>query len=128
MDEIHVLMSVQIALGSDSDPEELDSVSMGLRRELLELDVDSVTRAPNEEDPPFAKASGTGISDMLIVSLSNSTVLVSAIHLLGWWVKRETRRRVTVKIGGKSIEIDSASVEETAKLIESWVNWHGPEQ
>jgi Effector Associated Constant Component 1 len=121
MDEMRALLSVQVAAGPDSDPEELDLMSLDLRRELLELDVDSVARAAEGTVPPTAKAGGTGLSDVLIVSLSNSTVLVAIIHLLGRWVKRGSRRKVTVRVGKNFIEIESASAEETAKLIESWL-------
>jgi hypothetical protein len=121
MDEMRALLSVQVGAGPDSDPEELDLLSLDLRRELLDLDVDSVVRAAEGSAPAASKAGGTGLSDVLIVSLSNSTVLAAVIHLLGRWVKRGSQRKVSVRVGNKSIEIESASAEETAKLIESWL-------
>jgi Effector Associated Constant Component 1 len=121
MDEMRAELSVQVAGGHDSDPEELDLMSLDLRRELLELDVDSVVRAAVGTVPATAKSGGTSLSNILIVSLSNSTVLVAVVHLLGRWVKRGSQRKVTVRVGKKSIEIESASAEETAKLIESWL-------
>jgi membrane-associated two-gene conflict system component 1 (EACC1) len=124
MDGMQASLSVQIAAGPDSDQEELDRLSLDLRHELLELDVDSVVRAPNGPAPSNAMAVGTSLSDVLIVSLSNSTVLVSVIHALGWWIKRGTGRRARVKIGGNIIEIDSASTEDKARLIELWLDWH----
>jgi Effector Associated Constant Component 1 len=117
-------LSVQIAGGPDSDQEELDRLALDLRHELLELDVDSVVRASNGPVPPNAMAGGTSLPDVLIVSLSNSTVLVSVIHVLGWWTKRGIGRKVRVKIGRNTIEINSASAEEKARLIESWLDWH----
>jgi len=117
-------LSVQVAAGSDADQEELDRLSLDLRRELLELDVDSIVRAPNGPAPSGAKAAGNSLSDVLIISLSNSTVLVSVIQLLSWWIRRGMGRRASVKIGENVIEIDSASAEEKAKLIESWLDWH----
>jgi hypothetical protein len=121
MDEMRAVLSVRVAAGPDSDPEELDSMSVDLRRELLELDIESVVRATEGSVPPTAKAGGTVLSDVLIVSLSNSTVLVAVVHLLAGWVKRGSRRKVTVRVGKNSIEIESASAEEAAKLIESWL-------
>jgi hypothetical protein len=117
-------LSVQITAGPDSDEEELDRLSLDLRRELLELDVDSVVRASNGPAPSNARAGGTSLPDVLVVSLSNSTVLVSMIHLLSWWIKRGAGREAKVRIGKNVIEIDSASAEDKAQLIQSWLDWH----
>jgi hypothetical protein len=119
---IQVSLSVQIAAGPISDREELNRLSSELRCELLELDVDSVSRASNGSAPANAKTGGTGLSDVLIVSLSNSTVLVSVLHLLGLWIKRGRERRVKLKVGDDALEIDSASTEEVAQVIESWLD------
>jgi Effector Associated Constant Component 1 len=117
-------LQVQIASRHDSDEEELDRVAQGLRGELLDLDVESVKRAPVAVVPDDAKGSGASVPDLLIISISNSTVLVAIMHLLQGWIARGKDRKVTVKIGKNSLEIDAASPEEQAKLIESWIDWH----
>jgi hypothetical protein len=75
-------LSVQIAAGPASDRTELDRLSRELRRELLQLDVDDVVRALDEDAPGAAKAAGNTLIDVLIVSVSNSTVLVAMVQLL----------------------------------------------
>jgi hypothetical protein len=124
LDGTRASFSVQIATGADSDQTEVDHLSADLRRALLELDVDAVARASDGPAPPNAKAGGTSLSDVLIVSLSNSTALVSVVQLLGLWIKRGAGRTVKIKIGKDSIEVGTASPETEAKLVESWIDWH----
>jgi hypothetical protein len=124
MDGTPTSLQVQIASGHDSDAGELDKLARGLRGELLALDVQSVERAPATAVPDDAKSGGASLSDLLIVSISNSTVLVAIVHLLQGWIGRGRGRRVTIKLGKNSVEVDAASPEEQAKLIESWIDWH----
>lgn len=124
MGEISASLSVQIASDPDSDEAEVDRLSRGLRRELLELDVDAVVRATNAHAPSDTKADAASLADVLIVSVSNSTVIVAMIQLLRGWIKRGKGRRVTLKVGENSIDVGSASLEEQARLIESWIDSH----
>jgi len=117
-------LRVQIADAYDSDPGELRALTDGLRRELLMLDVDQVERAPDPDVPDIAKSGGASLTDLLIVSLSNSAVLVAVVRLLQGWITRGKGRKVTIELGKDSIEVDGASPEESAKLITSWSDQH----
>lgn len=118
------LLQVQIASGNGSDERELNKLAQGLRGELLDLDVQSVERAPVAVVPDGVKSGGASLPDLLIISISNSTVLVAIVHLLQAWIGRGKDRKVTIKLGKDSLEVDAASPEEQAKLIESWIDWH----
>jgi hypothetical protein len=118
------LLRVQIADAYDSDPSELRELTGSLRRELLELDVDEVELATDPALPDTAKAGGVSLPDLLIVSLSNSAALAAVIRLLQGWITRSRGRKVTIKLGKDSVEIDGASREEEAKLIASWIDQH----
>ena len=122
MNESAVQLTIDIAVDQDSDETELGRTSQQLRQDLLRLDVDNVVRAPAAQAPLSAKGGETGISNILILTLSNSTVLVAIVGTLGAWIKRRGGRRVRVRLGTNEIEIDNASAEEQAKLIESWIN------
>jgi hypothetical protein len=122
VNESAVQLTIEIAVDQDSDETELGRTSQQLRQDLLRLDVDNVVRAPAAQAPRSAKGGETGISNILILTLSNSTVLVAIVGTLGAWIKRRGGRRVRVRLGTNEIEIDNASAEEQAKLIESWIN------
>jgi hypothetical protein len=124
VNESAVQLTIEIAVDQDSDETELGRTSQQLRQDLLRLDVDNVVRAPAAQAPLSAKGGETGISNILILTLSNSTVLVAIVGTLGAWIKRRGGRRVRVRLGTNEIEIeiDNASAEEQAKLIESWIN------
>jgi hypothetical protein len=117
-------LQVQITVDHGGDERELNKLAQGLRGELLDLDVQSVERAPVAVVPGGAKSSGASLPDLLIVSISNSTVLVAVVHLLQAWIGRGKGRKVTIKLGKDSLEVDSATPEEQAKLIESWIDRH----
>jgi hypothetical protein len=124
VDDMTASLWVQITPDPDSDEAELNRLSYGLRRELLALDVDGVERATDGHKPVGAKSSGATLADVLVVSISNSTVLVAIIQLLRRWIRRGNGRKVKINIGKDHIEIDAASPEEQARLIESWLEWH----
>ena len=124
MDDTSASLWVQITSGPDSDEAALNLLSHRLRRELLALDVDNVVRATDAPLPEGAKSGGATLADVLVVSISNSTVLVAMIQLLRGWIRRGNGRKVKIGIGKDNIEIDAASPEEQAKLIESWLEWH----
>ncbi len=124
MGGISASLSVQIASDPDSDEAEVYRLSRELRRELLRLNVDDVVRAADAHPPAGTKAGGTSLADVLIVSVSNSTVIVAMIQLLRGWINRGNGRRVKLKIGKNGIDVGSASPEEQARLIESWIDWH----
>jgi hypothetical protein len=120
-------LQVQIVSGDESDESdesELNKLAQGLRGDLLALDVRSVERAHVAIVPDNAKSSGASLPDLLIVSISNSTVLVAIVHLLQGWIGRGKGRKVTIKLGKHSLQADAASPEEQAKLINSWIDWH----
>jgi hypothetical protein len=124
MDGASTSLQIQIASDLDADDGELNKLAQRLRGELLALDVQSVERAPVTVVPGDAKSGGASLSDLLIVSISNSTVLVAIVHLLQGWIGRGKGRKICIKLGKNSLEVDEASPQEQAKLIESWIDWH----
>jgi hypothetical protein len=120
-----VSASLSIEIGEDpgTDDLDLDASARQLRRELLELDVDAVDRA---RDPAQPGARGGGeLTDVLIVTLSNSTAVVAMIGVLKAWLTRKQGRRIKVTIGDKSLELDQPSSADQERLISSWIDWLG---
>jgi Effector Associated Constant Component 1 len=116
-------LSIQISEGPEAEDAEVDTSAGRLRRELLELDVDAVERPPASAEPG-AKGGG-GLTDVLIVTLSNSTALVAMLGVLKDWLKRRQSRTVKITIGEDSLELGQASPADQEKLIASWLDRHG---
>lgn len=114
--------SLRIEIGGDldADADEVDEQLRGLRSELLELDVETVDRVAGSPAPPGARGSAE-LAGTLAVTLSNSAVLVAVVRALQSWIGRGKGRRVTLRLGDDMIEVDAASAEQQAALIESWV-------
>ncbi len=119
------LTSLRIEIGGslDSDAYEVDEQLLDLRSALLELDVETVDRVAGSPAPVGAKGSAE-LAGALAVSLSNSAVLVAVIRVLQSWIGRGKGRRVVVRLGEDAIEVDAATAEQQAKLIETWVGGH----
>jgi len=120
-------LRIEIGAAQDSDAEELDRDTGELRAELLELDIDDVQSVEGEAAPAGAKGPASDAVGTLIVTLSDSAVLVALVGLLKSWVARDRRRTVMIQLGKDKIKADQVSAEEMTKIIESWMKKHGRE-
>jgi hypothetical protein len=100
---------------------------LGLRNRLLELDVETVDRVAGPPAPPGARGSAD-VAETLVVTLSNSALLVAVVRLLQSWISRGKGRRVTLRLGDDMIEVDAASAEQQARLIEIWADRHAKQR
>jgi len=109
------------------DDEELAQLTMRLRRELLDLDVDAVEGVAGVAAPTGAKGPTGESLGTLIVTLSNSAVLAALVGVLRSWVVRGRGRRITIRLGADSLTITGVSAEDQGKLIASWLEQHAQE-
>lgn len=116
-------LKIVIDAGPDAPAEELDQASRQLRDELLELDEVTVDHAA-AVSPSGSKGPGGVDVGTLVLTLSNSAVLVTLAGVLRSWVGRASGRKVTVRMGEDSIEIDGASREDVTALLRSWAAKH----
>jgi hypothetical protein len=72
------VLRVQLA-EEGADEERLDALTRLLRQELLQLDVDSVTRLPAGEPPPGARGLDATTVGGLLVGLGSATQGLSAV-------------------------------------------------
>lgn len=82
---------IQVAVGPDTDAEEVAEATLQLRRELLDFDVDAVEPAGGGEPPQGAKAAGSGHSAAVSGLPTNHTPYRSASMAIG--LRRERCRR-----------------------------------
>lgn len=115
-----------LAPDDESDEEELERLSRGLRAELVELDIDSVRAAGVESVPRGAKAADPVTIGAVIVALSASGgVFTSLVETLRDWLSRNTgRHKISLTIDGDTIEIDSATAGEQRALIDAYIRRH----
>ena len=110
---------------SDSDPEDLERLTLQLRQHLVTLDLDSIEFA-RSEPPAGAKAAIPVTAGELIIALAASGgVITSLIAAIQSWLTRQERCTVTLEIGGDKLHITGASQQDRGQLIESWVKRRG---
>jgi hypothetical protein len=83
MDEHAATLAVKVAVGPDSDAEELAQATRQLRRELLDLDVDSVEAPPAGEPPAGSRAVDVATLGALVVNMADSQLLAAVMGRSG---------------------------------------------
>ena len=120
------VLRVQIA-EEGADEEQLDTLARFLRRELLQLDVDSVTALPAGDSPPGTRGLDVVTVGGLLVSLGSAAKgLSAAISAIRAWLTRSgsARRRVRLEIDGDALELAAASAADQDRLIGLFIARH----
>lgn len=107
-----------------ADAAELDELAGLLRGQLLELDVDDVTRARADgAAPPGSRGADVTAIGALVVALQPSLelarVLVSTVQ--GWLRRGSSGRAVELTIGDSTLKLTAASQEQQDRLVEEFV-------
>ena len=113
----------------DADEERLDALTSFLRQELLQLDVESVTKLPAGEPPPGARGLDAATVGGLLVGLGSAAEGLSAVisAVRAWLARGEnTPRRVRLEIGGDALELSGATTADQDRLIGLFVGRHAP--
>jgi hypothetical protein len=109
------------------DPEDRERLGRQLRDELRALDVDEVTTVEGGPAPPGSKGAATLLTEWLVTLSGGGGVFVSVIGTIKAWLgSRAGAHKVTVTIDGDTLELSSASPEERAQLVETFVRRHQP--
>ncbi|GGR29007.1 hypothetical protein [Streptomyces netropsis] len=119
------LMTVTLEGAPDSDLVELDELTVQLREELLELDVDRVEPVRIEETPVGSKPGDAIALGVLAVTLS-PIALRGVFRLLETWMTNRPVRKVRVVFGDDSIELEQASAEDQRRLVDAFIGTHEP--
>jgi hypothetical protein len=109
---------LQVEVGS-GDARERDLAARQLRRDLDQVDLDGVALVAADEDA----ARGAGAADAeLLVEFDDSAVLVALVQFLSAWAGRgDGKRRVILRDGERSIEVEGASPEQVQLLVAAYV-------
>lgn len=102
-------------------PEELAELTMQLRRDLLELDVEDVELAPAEPPPPGSRGIDAVALGSLIVSVAKPEVLGLLVATVRSWLVGHGKRSIKLEIGGDLIEVSGVSSQDQRRLIDDWL-------
>lgn len=112
-------------------PERVEQLARMLRDELLQLPVEDVTRLrPAEPPPPGTRGIDVAALGGLLVTLGGTAENLRAIVTsVAAWLRRGPGtggRTVRLEIGGDTLELSGATVEEQQRLIDLFVGRHTP--
>jgi hypothetical protein len=116
---------VRLKAEAEADAEAVDSLTNQLRRQLLELDVDSVVPVTAGEAPPGTRAADVVLLGSLLVTLAKSPELFKALGgVLQSWLGARPARSVELQIDGDTLKVSGVSSDEQQRLIQVFVNRH----
>lgn len=112
-----------------ADGQRLETLSLGLRGELLTLDVDDVRRVPGGAPPPGTRAVDLATVGALLVTLSGSVDLVSRVvgTVRSWLARGSPDRVVELSVGDKTLKLSAASPEQQERLVREFLRSVQPE-
>jgi hypothetical protein len=125
MDDGRTQIAIDLQVDEDISPQDLDELTAAMRRELLNLDVDSVDRV--SAGPPPAGAKGVELAQLgaLIVSLGQATpVLGQIVEVVRAWTSRGSSRTVKLTLEGDTLEVGGMSEDAQRKVINDWMARH----
>lgn len=97
-----------VDLGEDTDPGELDFQTRRLRKELLDLPLESADLLTSGEPPPEGAKSVEGVTLGALGLAILPEFIPKLVEYLQSWVSRDDQRKIKVKAknGDRSIELE----------------------
>jgi len=115
-------LQLHVGAGEDSDTNEVAELTLQLRQELLELDVEAVETAREGHVPEGAKAVEAIAAGGLIISLVKSAGLLNAVvNTVQSWLARRGSRSVKLELDGDVLEVTGISPQQQRDLIKTWI-------
>ena len=122
------VINVQIQAAPQVDEAELYQLTLNLRTELLELDLENVALVDGRQPPLGARAADGWADGALVMSVACSVkVLRDIIALLKSWIERNAARAVKLELDGDLIEVIGISRGSQDSLIQNWIELHSIE-
>ncbi len=105
----------------DGNQDDLDLSIRQLRKEILELDVESVEIPFTKELPVGVKSNDPiSLGTLIIAFAASQGVFSSLINLLTMWVTRQERKKLLIQFGENKIELQGIPEEEQKELLRLW--------
>ncbi|MGW7008001.1 hypothetical protein ACWGCW_35710 [Streptomyces sp. NPDC054933] len=106
------------------DPEDLDDAALSLRRSLIALSDLTLSDLYTETAPAGAKGLGLDMGALAVTVLGTRQGLRTLIDTVRVWVERDSNRKVVVRLGADSVEIEGFSPERSRELAEAFIQRH----
>jgi len=107
-----------------ADAEDVAEATRQLRRELLELDVDSVEIPRSEDPPPGTRAVEVAALGALVVTIAQSPLLATVVDTVRSWLARSRQGSIKLELGGDVLELTGISSDEQRRLTDEWLRRH----
>jgi len=115
-------LSLQIEPGADLDAEELERLAVGLREELLGLDVGSVQFVSAGPAPEGARAvEALALGAMVITAVRSGAAVLSVVTAVRSWLNRNKKNRVRLTLNGHELELDGLSGSDQQRIVTEWL-------
>jgi hypothetical protein len=114
MEKQPATLGVQLAIGPDTDAEEIAEATLQLRRELLDLDVEAVEQPRAGEPPPGTRAMELAALGVLVVTVAKSQLLVPVVAAIRSWLAGSPQRSIKLEFDGDVLELSGGVVEGAA--------------
>jgi hypothetical protein len=124
MEERPVTLGIQLAVGPDTDAEEVAEATLQLRRELLDLDVDAVELPAAGQAPPGTKAAELAALGALAVTVAKSPLLGPVVAAIRAWLGGSPQRSIKLELDGDTLELTGVSSKEQRRLVDEWLRRH----
>jgi hypothetical protein len=122
MSEDVLEVQLQLDAGPDSDRDELELLTQRLRRQLLDLDVESVEARAADQPPPNTRAVDAMLLGSLVVTVAKSPELLKGVvQLVQGWLAGHHGRSVELAIGGDTLKVNGITSEDQQRLIDLFV-------
>ena len=126
MEERPATLGIQVELGPDADDEEVAEATLQLRRELLDLDVDSVDLPTAGQPPPGTRGVELAALGALLVSVTQSQLLAPVLAAVRSWLGGSPQRSIKLELEGDTLELTGISSTEQRRLVDEWLQRHTP--
>jgi TM2 domain-containing membrane protein YozV len=108
----------------ESDSAELAELTISLRQELLDLDVNAADQASGGQPPLDSRALEVAALGTLVVSIVQSPLLGAIVNAVTVWLTHRQQRTVRIEIDGDVLELTGLPSEQRRRLTEEWLRRH----
>ena len=121
--QLEVLLVLEPEAGAD--PEEVERLGRQLGAALRELDVGDVSAVPDGAAPEGAKGDVVSLAQWLVTLSGTGGVIATLVATVKDWLNRRSgAQKISISIGGDTLELERATAAERAELIDTFVGRH----